>query len=202
MFNMTVNTTSYFLVLVALALMPIVTIIQLTHLAHTCYRDRLWRLRDDLVDDLLLGRIEPSQGALRLLRVVETHIRIAGRHSLADLLFALFLLRPKEIPSISDEILGGDIRPTDRATLASYFQRLNQANIWHLYAGSVLGWFVFIGLHALRIVPYLGKRRNAGVRPKLTQQAERLELRMPELAPSRRAMEGSDRGPILPLLRR
>jgi hypothetical protein len=199
---MTSSTAVYLLMLAAFALMPVVIILQLTRFAHTCYRDRLWRLRDNLVDDLLRGRIERSRGALRLLRLVESNIRVAGRPSLTDVILGLLVLRPQDLPSVSDKILDGSLQPRDREKLAAYFNQLIKANTRHIYAGSLLGWVVFACRPLARVLGRVGKKPRSGVRGNLAQQAERVELRMPELVPSRRAMENGDRGPILPLLQR
>lgn len=197
---------------VATALLPLGIVWVLIRYLHSRSRNELWTLRDSLVDDLLAGRIASSRGAHRLLHLVETHIRVAGRHTLGDLLLALAVLRDEENPLPSDELFRDGATATDRQVLDRYLERLWSINFRYLVSSSPIGWALYaVGWVRSRMVR-LRKRKAAMGRPaesiwrELDQQptfrhARDLELgKMSNLIPSRAYRRERNPGPILPHL--
>jgi len=98
------------MIMVITGLMPLAMILQVRSLTHSRSRNRLWRIRDELVDGLLRGDIVPSPSASKLLEVIENHIRVVGRHTLLDAVTAAVLMR-RTMPPLADEILADELRP-------------------------------------------------------------------------------------------
>jgi hypothetical protein len=182
------------LLLIVTAILPFAMILQIANWSHSRYRNKLWNLRDSLVDDLIARNIEFGPGAVKLLDLFETHIRNARRHTFSDLYIAVLLLRKVEIPSITEEMLGSDVRSSDQKILREYFERYRRINFSYLLSSSPSGWFVslWLALNKLhRHGPDDQPERSAARR----KQVVRVELKaMPELAPPSRTHH---RGPIL-----
>jgi hypothetical protein len=191
---MTAPSIVLLLMLVALALLPIGLVLQVSNWLHSRFRTRLWNLRDSLVDDLLTGRIQFSSGAIKLLDLIETHIRNAKRHSFSDVMLAVAILRGISLPSITDDMLDEDVPLSDRDALLRYFNDFRSANMGHLLSSSPSGWTAaaLLGLSE----EIAGRRPQVAlVDPELRKQVVRVELRaMPELTP---AEEATHKGPIL-----
>ncbi|GAA1789317.1 hypothetical protein HC028_14740 [Planosporangium flavigriseum] len=171
--------------LLAAALLPVGLILQLSNWAHSRFRNHLWNLRDSLVDDLLSGAIELSPGAIKLLDLIETHIRDAKRHSFSDVMLAVVLLGETRLPSITDDMLNDRVPLTDRQALLKYFSDFRAANLEHLLNSSPSGWiaaaFLWLAKHTFRRRP-----DAAPVNPELQKQVIRVELRvMPEFMPAK-----------------
>src|SRR5262249_1355291 len=143
---------------------------------HSHFRSRLWKLRDDLVDDLIYARLERTDAALRLVRLVETYIRIGRRHSFIDVLVAGALFRKSSMPPVSQEILDERVSDADRERLIKYLHQFQAASVGHLLRSSPSGW-VFLLLMTLR----KRFRRQSDLRKvddtsRFQDQAEQIEL--------------------------
>lgn len=186
-----------FLILIAASFLPFGLIFQYTNWQHSRFRNQLWHIRDSLVDELLAGNIEFSRGATVLLHVIETHIRNTRRHTLADVLIAVYLLRNVELPSITDQMLDDGVRPSDRKVLLRYFNEFREANSSYLKRCSLSGWLVAFRLWLKNSRP-LNRKAGQAATPALRQQVERVErveLRaIPELAPPAKRIR---RGPLI-----
>lgn len=126
-------------VTLATAVLPFVLIFLDSRLAHSRYRNELWLLRDRLVDDVLEGRIQRTAGTDLALRLVETHIRVAGRHTLTDLLLAMATFRNRPPTPVAREILEAGVRSSDIPRLTNYLNQLWDASAKHLLRASPLG---------------------------------------------------------------
>jgi hypothetical protein len=126
-------------------LLPVVLIFHVTNYQHSKFRNELWELRDELADDLLLGRLKWSPRAEILLRLVETYIRFAPRHSFVDVQLAIRALKDQDIPDPVDDILGPQVDPTGRQRMASYLDRLITACTHHMYTGVPI-WLGSMGM--------------------------------------------------------
>lgn len=197
-----------FLMLITTATLPFVVAYQLTSLAHSNYRNRLWLLRDRIADDLRTGRISDSATAGQIRCIVERQIRVAGRHTLADSLLAISVFEVPGKVSVFDEILQEGTPKADRDTLMGYLADFRHATARHLMWGSVVGWFATgtIG-SAIALVDAWRKvrkriqraggpqsRRKVVTTPmgqaaqELRKKVERAEVEiMPTAAPSRRS---------------
>ncbi|QOC90423.1 hypothetical protein [Micromonospora craniellae] len=186
---------AWFVLLTTAALVPVGVLLQYANWQHSRYRNRLWNLRDSLVDDLLSGDIEFSNGALVLLDVIETHIRNTRRHTFTDVGIAYRLLRGTEITPITGQLEAEDVRPADRDLLLSYFTEFRQVTFSYLKRSSLSGWLVSLGLRLSR-EPAPGRVASPRpISPELRQQVEQVELRgIPKLTPPAHAIR---RGPIL-----
>lgn len=199
---MTPSSALLFVMLLAVALSPFVLAYQVTRLAHSRYRNALWIIRDHLVDDLRTGRVQTSPGSERLLDLVETHINIAGRHTLADSLLAVAIYKSPDTPSIYDEVLGTEVPLADRTRLTGYLQSLRDASVKHLSWASVSGWTVFPIFRLLVLVVRARLRRqperiHAQLIKEPVRQVERVEVQlMPKLMPSRNAKRVLENGAV------
>jgi hypothetical protein len=187
--------------LIAIALAPFVFVYQITRLAHSTFRNVLWTIRDGLVDDLRRGVVERSEGAERLLHLVQTHIDVAGRHTFADSTLGYLIYRPNDAASISDVILGDSVPPADRTRLNGYLRDLTKAATRHLKWASPTGW---VGIPLLRLYfKAQGEWRKRQDKSRIIKEAdlrrevERVELQvMPQLMPSRAARKRGDGGSV------
>lgn len=189
---MTLGAAVLFLMLLAAALSPIFLVYQVTQLAHSVFRNKLWLIRDRLVDDIRLGRIERSSGAEALLELVQMHIDVAGRHTLVDSLIGLALYRSNDAKSLPEEILGRDLSDADMARLNGYLCELRDASLAHLSWASPTGWVV---VPLVRVIGRMARVKTerqsesggrAAKESTLQRKAERVELQvMPKLVPRR-----------------
>lgn len=125
---------------VVAGLLPVILVLQFKNLAASRFRSELWQLRDDLMDDILFGRIAMSDRSRLTLRAIEAQIKIAGRHTMVDLLLATAVYRNQDLPSLKDEVLRAEGPVGDRQALIDYVCELQDASMNHLFRGSVFGW--------------------------------------------------------------
>ncbi|MEU4563697.1 hypothetical protein AB0F72_35425 [Actinoplanes sp. NPDC023936] len=124
------------------AVLPFVLVKQLTNLAHSIYRNRLWMLRDRITDQLRRGEIGDSTSARHVKALVDRQIHKAGRHTLLDSLMASYVFDVAGDTSVFDEILPEGTPIADRSALTKHLRHLQSATASHLKWGSVFGWFV------------------------------------------------------------
>lgn len=134
----------FLLMLLGAALLPFALAFQLTSLAHSIYRNRLWLLRDRITDDLRRGVVSESPSARYIKELVDRQIQVAGRHTLADSLLATNVFDVAGDTSIFDEIVKDGTPGVDRAILDGYLQDFQRATVNHLKWGSVFGWVAFV----------------------------------------------------------
>ena len=192
---------SYIILLeaVALGLLPIFLVFHWSKYAYSKFRSQLWELRDDLTDDFLNGTIEWSPEAEKLLRVIETYIREAPRHSFADVRLAILALKNlDQLSSLEDDILGPRLNPTDRQRMAAYLNRLVAATSWHLVAGSPSGWLAWTWATLRQTFSGANGSRQEENGKSLPENAVRVELvEMPRLMPSHKRRPDPQPGPLL-----
>ncbi|WBB97457.1 hypothetical protein O7621_02225 [Solwaraspora sp. WMMD937] len=200
---MHIDSLAFFIMLISAALSPFLLIYQLTRLAHSQFRNELWLIRDGLVDDLRTGRIQRSPAAERLLKLVKTHISVAGRHTLTDALIALAIFKPANSTPIADQILG-DVPPRDRPILAEYLRRLQDASLRHISRASAASWLMAVSFKALRRAARTsGKRERAEKHSMQTirEDLDHVEVQlMPRLMPSRSARKSRRNRSEMPTL--
>lgn len=134
--------------LLVVALLPFVIVFQLTSLAHSVYRNRLWLLRDRIADDLRRGSISRSTTAKEIKSLVDDQIQVAGRHTLADSFLAIKIYDVEGRTSVFEEILKEGTPMADREVLISYLTDFRSATLNHLMWGSVFGW-IFTAVFSL-----------------------------------------------------
>lgn len=184
---MTRSSALIFTLLLLTGGLPIILTIQLASLTHSRFRNELWQLRDALVDDVLSGRLKRSNGARKLLIVIEAYMRLTRRHTLMDLILATAVLRKQELPSLPEEILRDDAEPADRALLTSYLDRFRTMFMTYLTKGSPSSRLTSVALGVLDAVSRRGRRHRREGAPSFRDQAVRVEvIVMSELFPSRR----------------
>lgn len=210
---MSIVSMSFFVMLLAVSLLPFLLVYQITSLAHSAYRNSLWLLRDRITDDLRREKIARSRSAEAIHRLIENQIQLAGRHTLADSLLAISVFEVEGGTSIFDEMVDYGVSDADRKILLGYLKDFQRATVKHLMWGSVFGWAVLGLLRSLTWVVSLARRSYtrlcrtqirrrrrlrddaAAQRPSddaLIQEwlhkVERAEVEiMPEATPSRRA---------------
>jgi hypothetical protein len=178
-------------VMVLTALLLWLLPLHLGNMAHSHFRDRLWRVRDNLVDDLLFGRLQPRREAQELLRLIESHIRAAGRHTYLDVRLVLKIYKDEDMLDLTDELLGGDLPVTERQRLAKHLCDFLDACRDHLDRGSLLGLLSYLGWQARRV---RGKRaqhdgwqhHDQQLRNQRNQEARIQAIEIPRLYPKRK----------------
>lgn len=150
------------------------------NLQHSRYRHALWDIRDDIVDDVIEGRLTLNKATQELLLRVHLAIRFAPEHTIRSGLTSALLLRGQEIPSL-EKILTGKAVPTgEQARLLEHYGALQGATLHHLFFGSPSGWLI---VALARLVPRSGlEQRKVRV-----EQAAKKELSaLPRLYPDAR----------------
>lgn len=99
------------------------------------YRLQLWKLRDDLIDDLIGGKIQSSKSAVSMLNVLEHAIVSADDFTAGRVLMTFFAARdqPKD-----EEFLPDGVPDVDR--LREYRQRLTDTRVRWVLLTSPFGW--------------------------------------------------------------
>jgi hypothetical protein len=184
------------LLMIATGLMPLALIVQIRGLAHSRSRNRLWKIRDSLVDRLLHGEIQASPSALKLLEVIEVNIRVVARHTLLDAVAAAVLVGRQSMPPLADEILADELRPSDRKQLAELLAQFQRAVGDHLLAGSPSGWLALLATKIYKAL-YVWRRSTRPTRHKqLREQVELADISVIPAALVAAKRNVGDAGPI------
>jgi hypothetical protein len=106
------------------------------------YRHELWRIHDDVVDDVIAGRITSRRAATVLASSLVSAIEYSDETTLLRGYVAVRLLDGKvDEASIKEQMLAC-ARPSDRVRLMDHYRRATDASLTHLLHGSAMGWFV------------------------------------------------------------
>jgi hypothetical protein len=114
------------------------------------YRSRLWKIRDDLVDEILAGRIRHVPAAQDLVHHLETRITIAASLNPFRMLgISLLVLRDGD----RDELRKlNQYDPAKYLELRPFTDRMNKADARHLFVGSFSGWALTLSLIVVAIL--------------------------------------------------
>ncbi|HET8814110.1 MAG TPA: hypothetical protein VFM51_04065 [Solirubrobacterales bacterium] len=155
------------LTLVALALFAWVSITKIVpSYATSRYRYRLWRLRDDLSDDIRHGKFDQEEGPRKVLALIDLAIEDADDLSALNMiLFAWTVVGTKDIPE--DPLELGELSPHDDRMLAERLQAVHSALLAKTLLGSVSGWVITI---VLTPFVFYSAMRDSG-RPKILARA-------------------------------
>lgn len=128
------------LILVPLVIAYII-LVQWPALTDSKYHAKLWNIRDQVMDDVLAGRLAWSPGARNLIAHLES---LAHNSREANLLKALLLvkmdvIREQELTNFEDIMLGDGTPLTDRTRLLGYLTQAQQVTIEHLPLASIEG---------------------------------------------------------------
>ncbi|MBQ1025469.1 hypothetical protein [Micromonospora sp. C95] len=156
--DMHVTSALLLIMLLGIALTPFFVIYQLTSLAHSSYRNRLWILRDKITDDLRRGKIARSHAAQSVQNMIEEQIQVAGRHTIADSLLAIAIFKVDGDTSVFEDILGAGETPEDQQILVSYLRDYRVATAKHLMWGSTLGWLLSLVLYITKSLVWIFSR--------------------------------------------
>ena len=110
----------------------------------TFFRNRLWRIRDDLADDVRAGRFaDHREVANELYRHIDIVIRFGADLSPAKVtLFHVFSIGVEKTESW-DENFSVVKDDDDRERLKEHYKRVRSAMVFHFYGGSPSGWLLF-----------------------------------------------------------
>lgn len=135
---------------VALAIFAWVCIVKIIpDCARSLFRYRLWRLRDELVDEIRAGTFENDEMPKVLAAVVEGTITVAPEATLARMLMAAWTCRSMQVPELFDfESLGRG----DRRLLEKRFSEYRQIAVRHILLGAPSGW-ILTALVGVLVVP-------------------------------------------------
>lgn len=155
------------LILVALALFSWVSITKIVpSYATSRYRYRLWRLRDDLSDDIRRGRFDQEDGPRKVLALIDLAIEDAEDLSALNMiLFAWTVVAGQEIPD--DPLELGELSPQDDRLLMERLEAVDSALLAKTLFGSVSGWVITLVLTPFVIYSAM---RDSG-RPKILAKA-------------------------------
>lgn len=126
-----------------------VALVKVPSVQHSYFRHSLWALRDDVMDDVLAGRLRRDERTAMVLALTTIGIENAKRHTLlaawVNVRHARHLVDPDMIHTI---VLGGEGGP-ERERLAEYLTRYRRISERHLYSGAPSGW-AYWTFHRLR----------------------------------------------------
>jgi hypothetical protein len=153
--------------LIALAIFAWISLTKIVPAYATSrYRYRLWRIRDDLADDIRHGKFDQRDAPKRVLFFVDLAIDDAEDLSALNMfLFAWTFWGNQEIPD--DPLALAAASPRDQNLLGERLASINSALLAKLLFGSVSGWLITIAL-----IPFVAVSaiRNSG-RPRVLARA-------------------------------
>jgi hypothetical protein len=118
-----------------------IVLVQWPKLSDSSYHEKLWKIRDQVMDDVLAGDLSWSPGARNLI----SHLESLARHSQeVNLLKALLAVRMDVIGSRDvdrfDDIMLGDATPVaDRNKLLAYLSEAQRATLRQSAVGGIDG---------------------------------------------------------------
>ena len=136
---------------------PVLVLFQIPKWRHSVFRDELWSIRDDLVDALLVNKLDLNPVVDGLLLRVNLAIRYSSEHTLRSLVMGvLYMSRTRTEPSESIwKELDASTMPDDQKLIVTgLLQRFEDAMVQHLIWGSPSGWLGAI------LVSFLGDARS------------------------------------------
>ena len=146
---------------------------------RSTYRYSLWVLRDELVDDILSGRISPSPSAMALKDTIESAIRQASSFTLQRVLLATLFARRSGIDTASPQQIQG-LTSQETSQLRAYDGRLLKVSLHHLFLTSPLGWLFLPGLWlALLIDKHLPAHESVIESKRFFRRSVRTEVQLP-----------------------
>jgi hypothetical protein len=108
---------------------------------HGRFRYKLWRIRDEVTDDLIDGRLPDVEAVQEMVLYIDHGIRYANEYTFASFLAVLLNVRLSRSDLKDVEHASWDsLSESQRERLASYQRRIVRAHIGHLWTGSLLGW--------------------------------------------------------------
>jgi hypothetical protein len=136
------------------------------------FRYRLWRLRDELADEVLDGSFQDAAQPRNLLQFLEGVIELAPELGALKLVAMRWSCRHVRIPELFDPETLDALHPSDRAIIERRLNELQQIAVRHVLFGSPSGWLltflavptaliVSLGDHILRVLK--GQRDGASV---------------------------------------
>jgi hypothetical protein len=155
------------LILIALALFSWASITKIVpSYATSRYRYRLWRLRDDLSDDIRRGKFDQEDGPRKVLAFIDLAIEDAEDLSALNMiLFAWTVVAGQDIPDEPLEL--GELSPHDDRLLMERLEAVDSALLAKTLFGSVSGWVITLVLTPFVIYSAM---RDSG-RPKILARA-------------------------------
>jgi hypothetical protein len=145
-------------------------------------RYRLWRLRDELFDEIRNGKFDDGKQPRRLLLLVETTIQSVEETSALNL--ALFYISARKLPR--PELFNFDeLSTTDKECFDRHFDRFGQIMVKYVVGGTPSGWMSFVVIGPALLCVALAKRILRGnddsgslIQDTKSQFQERLETRV------------------------
>lgn len=151
----------------------------LPNLQHSRYRHALWDIRDDLVDDLLDGRLAMSKASRELLLRIHLAIRYAPEHTIRSAVTSAILLRGVEITALRKILTSKAVPPDQQKLLLAHYEVLEKATVHHLLWGSPSGWLL---VAVAQVLPRSEAQRHR--REEVQRRASRELSALPRLYPS------------------
>lgn len=152
--------------LIGLAIFAWVCVVKIVPSCATSrYRNRLWRLRDTLTDDIRRGEFESPEAARKVVSFMELAIEDAD--DLTALHVLLFFSMSQEEDFAEDPLELGSLSPKDDVALKARLADVEDVFLAQTLWGSVSGWVIAFLLSPIVIVAAV---RDSG-RPKLLRNA-------------------------------
>jgi hypothetical protein len=144
---MTVPATAVVLILISTTLLAWVSLFKwVPACMRSLYRHALWQLRDNLVDDVLSGRLPYESGVRSQLRLIEAGITHAHECTVGRILITYWwMLRAKasvDVASLRVDVEG--LTEEQALHLRSYEDRFRSCTFRYLFLNSPAGWFAFL----------------------------------------------------------
>jgi hypothetical protein len=151
-------TAAIFIALVATMVFAWLSLIKIIPACATSLcRNRLWRLRDDTIDDILHGRIANVEQARRLVHELHAAITVAPDLSLINVVALNRMARRIDL-SRTDHFELSELGRADRARLEPRYFEFRWSLVKNALFGSPSGWFVVALLVPMVVIATLYKR--------------------------------------------
>lgn len=125
----------------------ILVVVALPRYFRSAFRYRLWRLRDDLVDDVLSGNLPDVSSVREMRKRVEVGIRYADDLTLATVLVSAwathasgFTVRQERKIREQEARRREELTAKELVLVDQYESRLTKASVVHVLTGSPSGW--------------------------------------------------------------
>lgn len=140
--------------------------------ATSRFRYLLWKMRDDLVDEIRHGQYENVDQARRLVTEIEVAITHATELSVANVVLVTRFFKNVEMPR--NLLLDLDaLSSSDRQRLQPKQEVLYREMTWHLLIRKMSGWPVFVFLSVVALFSALFTELRSGISRSSTKRVYR-----------------------------
>jgi hypothetical protein len=127
-------------------------------------RYSLWRLRDDIVDDLVDGRLSEHQCVHETVQDIERSLRYSQDFTLLNVFIARWCSQNDRLPRLVGTHLS-ELAPEERDRLKSYRKQLFEVEAHYLLYGSLIGRLLVLLILPVVMAKTRKSTRGGSLRP-------------------------------------